>query len=67
MFSDFEQVVFHPDTRSRGGVFARLAGDASLVLDHVFVKGLEIVGARVLPLYSSDHRPLVVQLRLSNN
>ena len=63
IFNDFEAVTFSPDDRSRGGIFARFAGDASLALDHVFVKGLEIIDSEVLPLESSDHRPLAVRLR----
>ena len=66
MFNDFEAVTFSPDARSRGGVFARFAGNASLALDHVFVKGLEIVDSEVLLLESSDHRPLVVRLRFND-
>ena len=66
MFNDFEAVMFSPDARSRGGVFARFAGNASLALDHVFVKGLEIVDSQVLLLESSDHRPLVVHLRFND-
>ena len=67
VFRDFEHVSFVPDQRSRGGVFARLAGDASLALDHVFVKGLEVLASEVLLVESSDHRPLVVRLRSANN
>ena len=66
-FNDFEMVSFSPDRRSRGGVFARLAGNASLALDHVFVKGLEVIKSEVLLLGSSDHRPLIVRLRISDN
>ena len=67
VFGDFEHARFVPDQRSRGGVFARLAGDASLALDHVFVKGLEVVASEVLLVKSSDHRPLVVRLRSGND
>ena len=66
MFSDFEVVTFSPDDRSRGGGFAIIVGNPSLALDHVFVKGFEIVDSEVLLLESSDHRPLVVRLRLDD-
>lgn len=50
-----EPVVFSPDLRSRA--FGR-------ALDHVYVRGLAVAHSEVIPVASSDHNALRVQLRL---
>ena len=49
-------VEFEPDLRTRA--FGR-------ALDHVFVRGLRATSAQVVPVDSSDHNPLLVQLEVN--
>ncbi len=50
------EVAFTPDTRTRY---------LSHPVDYLFVRGLTLQQAEVLPLHSSDHRPLSATLRLA--
>lgn len=50
--------------RRRGHTLVRpLGGDPNLALDQVFLRGVELVEARVLDLEGSDHAPLSLTLR----
>lgn len=50
--------------RRRGHTLVRpLGGDPNLALDQVFLRGVELVEARVLELEGSDHAPLSLTLR----
>lgn len=49
-------VAFNPDLRST--VFGR-------ALDHIYVRGMHTVAARVVPVATSDHNPLLVRLALN--
>jgi endonuclease/exonuclease/phosphatase (EEP) superfamily protein YafD len=53
--SDFglDAVAFTPDLRTT--VFGR-------ALDHIYIRGMEAQDARVIPVSSSDHNPLMVRL-----
>jgi len=50
-----DAVAFKPDLRST--VFGR-------ALDHIYVRGMEPLSARVIPVSTSDHNPLRVSLAL---
>jgi endonuclease/exonuclease/phosphatase (EEP) superfamily protein YafD len=49
-------VAFNPDLRST--VFGR-------ALDHIYIRGLHTLAARVVPVATSDHNPLLVKLALN--
>ncbi len=53
---ELSAVTFEPDLRSRA--FGR-------ALDHIYVRGLGVEDARVIPVSSSDHNPLRVRLALN--
>jgi endonuclease/exonuclease/phosphatase family metal-dependent hydrolase len=52
--------------RNAGFTRVPLAGRRSLLpgLDHVFVRGLEVLDGEVLPYRGSDHRPVVCRVRM---
>ena len=49
-------VAFDPDLRST--VFGR-------ALDHIYIRGMHTLAARVVPVATSDHNPLLVRLALN--
>jgi endonuclease/exonuclease/phosphatase (EEP) superfamily protein YafD len=52
---DLRPVTFEPDLRTRA--FGR-------ALDHIYIRGLQPMSARVVPVSSSDHNPLLVHLEV---
>lgn len=56
----FEELNFENDERMR----AYITGH---ILDHAFVRGLEVVGSEVVgAIHSSDHKPILFEVRLKN-
>ena len=50
-----EEILITPDRRRR--VFGKQ-------VDYVFVRGVEVISARVIEVESSDHHPVSVMLRI---
>ena len=74
MIADLDLVEvtgFPPGRRTGAGRSALthwlLGVDATLPLDRVYTRGLIQRGARLLPYHTSDHRPLLVDLRLAGD